>query len=282
MTPIANAGGESLELLKPAEAGKKNLLGVLVNGVDEGLATAEIIQAARQRRAFAVSAIAVHGVMEGVLDPAHLYRLNHFDLVVADGQPVRWAINLMHSVGLRQRVYGPNLTLAVLAQAAQERIPVFFYGSTPEVLSLLRVNLKTKFPGLIVAGTEPSTFGRTRPEVADRIAKKIRQSGAQVVFVGLGCPRQEVWAYEFRHRLSMPIVAVGAAFPFLAGTLRQAPEWMQERGLEWFFRLCSEPRRLWRRYLLMSPAYLFLVACQMLGIHFDSEGRPPDGEWLYG
>ena len=282
MTPIANAGGESLELLKPVEAAKKNLLGVLVDGVDEAFATAQIIEAARQRRIFSVSAIAVHGVMEGVLDPGHLYRLNHLDLVVADGQPVRWALNFMHAVGLRKRVYGPDLTRAVLAQASQDRIPVFFYGSTPEVLSQLRANLKIQFPDLIVAGTEPSVFGRTRPEVADQIAGKIRQSGAQVVFVGLGCPRQEVWAYEFRHRLDMPIVAVGAAFPFLAGTLRQAPRWMQDRGLEWLFRLGSEPRRLWRRYLLMSPAYLFLVACQLLGFHFDSEGKPPDCEWLYG
>ena len=282
MTITANAQGESLELQKPIETAKKNLLGVLVDGVDETLATARIIQAAGQGRVFSVSAIAVHGVMEGVLDPGHLYRLNHLDLVVADGQPVRWALNLMHSVGLRKRVYGPDLTLAVLAQAAQNRIPVFFYGSTPDVLSQLRVNLKQRFPNLVVAGTEPSTFGRTRPEIADRIADKIRQSGAQIVFVGLGCPRQEVWAYEFRHRLKMPIVAVGAAFPFLAGTLRQAPRWMQDRGLEWFFRLCSEPKRLWRRYLLMSPAYLFLVACQLLGVHFDSEGKSPDGEWLYG
>src|ERR1043166_4415623 len=282
MTPIANAGGESLELLKPVEAAKKNLLGVLVDGVDEAFATAQIIEAARQRRIFSVSAIAVHGVMEGVLDPAHLYRLNHLDLVVADGQPVRWALNIMHSVGLRQRVYGPDLTLAVLVRAAQERIPVFFYGSTPEVLSLLQMNLKARFPELIIAGVQPSIFGRTPPEIADQIAGRIRQSGARVVFVGLGCPRQEVWAYEFRDRLRIPIVAVGAAFPFLAGTLRQAPKWMQDRGLEWFFRLCSEPRRLWRRYLLLSPAYLFLVACQLLGVHFDSEGKSPDGEWLYG
>ena len=282
MTHTVNAGEESLELLKPVEAGKKNLLGVLIDGVDEAYATGEIIQAARQRRVFSVSAIAVHGVMEGVLDPAHLYRLNHLDLVVADGQPVRWALNLMHAVGLRKRVYGPDLTLAVLARAAQERIPVYFYGSTPEVLGLLHANLKTRFPELIIAGAQPSTFGRTPPEIADQIADRIRRSGAQVVFVGLGCPRQEVWAYEFRHRLKMPIVAVGAAFPFLAGTLRQAPKWMQDRGLEWFFRLCSEPRRLWRRYLLMSPAYLFLVACQLLGFHFHSEGKPPNGEFLYG
>jgi len=261
---------------------KKNVLGVMVDDIDYEGAVEYVIRAAKERRARSISALAVHGIMTGVADKEHLYRLNNLDVVLPDGQPVRWALNLMHAVGLKKRVYGPDLTLAVLAQAAQNRIPVFFYGSTPQVLAQLRTNLKARFPDLIVAGTEPSLFGRTRPEIADQIAGKIRQSGAQVVFVGLGCPRQEVWAYEFRHRLDMPIVAVGAAFPFLAGTLRQVPRWMQDRGLEWLFRLWSEPRRLWRRYLLMSPAYLFLVACQLLGFHFDSQGKPPDGEWLYG
>ncbi len=159
---------------------------------------------------------------------------------------------------------------------------MYFYGSTPDVLTLLCANVRSKFPDLIVAGSEPSTFGRINPDLAAQIADRVRQSGAQIVFVGLGCPRQEVWAYEFRDRLKMPVVAVGAAFPFLAGTLRQAPQWMQDRGLEWFFRLCAEPRRLWRRYLLLSPAYLFLVACQWPGFRFRSAGKPPDGEILYG
>jgi N-acetylglucosaminyldiphosphoundecaprenol N-acetyl-beta-D-mannosaminyltransferase len=264
------------------EAEKKNLLGVLVNGIDRESAADLILQSARERRTFAVSALAVHGVMEGVLDPAHLYRLNHLDMVVADGQPVRWALNLLHSVGLKQRVYGPSLTLSVLVRAEREHVPVYFYGSTDEILKLLCVNLKAQFPALIIAGMQASTFGRTAPEAADRTADRIRQSGAQVVFVGLGCPRQEVWAYEFRRRLAMPIIAVGAAFPFLAGTLRQAPKWMQDRGLEWLFRLCTEPRRLWRRYLLLSPMYLFLVACQLAGFRFRSEGKPPDHEILYG
>jgi exopolysaccharide biosynthesis WecB/TagA/CpsF family protein len=261
---------------------KNNLLGVLVDGVDRETAADRVICAARQRRPYAVSALAVHGVMEGVLDPAHLYRLNHLDLVVADGEPVRWALNLLHSVGLRQRVYGPSLTLDVIARAAQEQIPVYFYGSTKEVLTLLCANLRSTFPGLIVAGSEPSTFARISPESAAEIAVRIRQSNAQIAFVGLGCPRQEVWAYEFRDRLSVPVVAVGAAFPFLAGTLRQAPKWMQDRGLEWLFRLCTEPRRLWRRYLLLSPAYLFLVACQAAGFRFRSAGKPPEKEILYG
>jgi exopolysaccharide biosynthesis WecB/TagA/CpsF family protein len=172
--------------------------------------------------------------------------------------------------------------LSVLARAEQEKLAVYLYGSSPDVLSLLTANLQRRFPRLIIAGTSPSTFGRITAEAADHIGEKIRQSGAQIVFVGLGCPRQEVWAYEFRDRVRLPILAVGAAFPFAAGTLRQAPKWMQDRGLEWLFRLSTEPRRLWRRYLLLSPAYLFLIACQWFGWRFHTKGKPPASEILYG
>jgi exopolysaccharide biosynthesis WecB/TagA/CpsF family protein len=108
------------------------------------------------------------------------------------------------------------------------------------------------------------------------VVSRIRASGAQVVFVGLGCPRQEVWAYEYREALSVPIVAVGAAFPMHAGMLAQAPHWMQARGLEWVFRLVVEPKRLWRRYLLLNPWYVWLVVSQRLGLRFfhPEAGRP--------
>lgn len=261
---------------------KKSILGVLIDDANLETATQIIIEAARQRSPLAISAMAVHGVMEGVLDSVHRYRLNHFDLAVADGQPVRWALNHLHSAGLRQRVYGPNLTLSVLARAEQEEMAVYFYGSTHDVLDLLCKNIQKKFPKLKIAGASSSTFGRLTPVAADRVRDQITQSGAQIVFVGLGCPRQEVWAYEFRDRLKVPILAVGAAFPFLAGTLRQAPQWMQDRGLEWLFRLCIEPRRLWRRYLLLSPAYLFLVACQWIGFTFQTCGTEPTQEILHG
>ncbi|HEY1936884.1 MAG TPA: WecB/TagA/CpsF family glycosyltransferase [Candidatus Angelobacter sp.] len=263
-------------------AGKRNILGILINDANLESATELVIDAARRHSAFAVSALAVHGVMEGVLDPAHRYRLNHLDLVVADGQPVRWALNHVHSVGLRYRVYGPNLTRDVVKRAEEEGLAVYFYGSTSDVLALLCAKLHKTYPKLRIAGATPSKFGRITPEIADAVRDQIKQSGAQIVFVGLGCPRQEVWAYEFRDRLGIPVLAVGAAFPLLAGTLRQAPKWMQDRGLEWLFRLSIEPRRLWRRYLLLSPAYLFLIACQWMGFHFSPEGTGPSHEILYG
>jgi len=265
------------------DAGKRNILGILMNIADyQG--TVEIVAcAARERRGATVSALAVHGLMTGVFDDEQKFRLNHFDLLVPDGQPVRWVLNWLYRAGLSDRVYGPNLTLKVCARAATEGLPVYFYGSTREVLASLRQNLVAKFPSLIIAGMEPSRFRCLRPGEKTELAARIRASGAAIVFVGLGCPRQEAFTYEFRDHLQMPILAVGAAFPFLAGITSQAPRWMQDAGLEWLYRLRTEPRRLWRRYLLLNPAYIFLVALQVLGVsRFSTDGRSPAHELLYG
>lgn len=263
--------------------GKRNVLGILMDAVDYEAAVDFVIRAALECRGAAVSALAVHGLMTGVLNREHQYRLNHFDLLVPDGQPVVWALNLLHGTGLRQRVYGPNLTLRLCARTAQEGIATYFYGSTLEVLSALKNNLEFRFPGFRIAGMEPSKFRRLSSEERNDLVARVRNSGASIVFVGLGCPRQEVWAYEFSELLSMPILAVGAAFPFLAGKLPQAPKWMQDRGLEWLFRLCAEPRRLWRRYVFLNPAYVLLVALQATGLsRFAADGTSPSAELLYG
>ncbi len=264
-------------------AEKKSVLGILIDPVDYATAVERVIDAARNRRGAAVSAMAVHGIMTGVSDPEHKYRLNRFDLLVPDGQPVRWLLNLKHRSGLRDRVYGPSLTLRVCERAAREGLAVFFYGSTPSVLESLRKNLLAKYPGLIIAGTEPSKFRNLTPQEKTELVGRIHQSGARIVFVGLGCPRQEVFAYECREAVSLPLLAVGAAFPFIAGELKQAPRKLQDLGLEWLFRFTHEPRRLWRRYLLLNPAYLALASLQAMGLRkFSTEGRRPTREILFG
>ncbi len=237
------------------------VLGVNVGAVDYEAATGRILGAAREGHACAVSALASHGVMTGFLDPVHRRRLNGLDLVVPDGQPVRWALRWCHGVRLPDRVYGPTLMLRVAEAAAREGLPVYFYGSTEETLELLVGNLKRWFPALLVAGAEPSRFRTISEAEKQDVVRRIQESGARMVFVGLGCPRQEVWAYEYRDALSLPILAVGAAFPFHAGLLPQAPRWMQDSGLEWLFRLIQEPGRLWRRTLLY-PRYLLSVLLQ--------------------
>lgn len=246
--------------------GKRNVLGVLINAVDYEAAQDRVLQAARDGRPYGVSALAVHGVMTGVADDIHRHRLNALDLVTADGQPVRWALNWLHGTNLTERVYGPELTLRLCAAAAEEGLPVFFYGSTPEVLEALQAGLSQRFPALKIAGTEPSRFRRISPDESEDVARRIRESGARMTFVGLGCPRQEVFAYELREALQMPVLAVGAAFDYHAGLVDEPPGWMQDRGLQWAYRLLQDPKRLWRRYVLLNPQYIARLVAQKLGL----------------
>ncbi|WP_369916269.1 WecB/TagA/CpsF family glycosyltransferase [Plantactinospora sp. KBS50] len=248
------------------DQGKHNVLGVLVDAVDYDAAAERVVGAARDRRPFALTALAVHGVMTGVQDPEHNARLNSFDLVTPDGQPVRWALNLLHRAGLTDRVYGPTLTLRVLARCADEGLPIYLYGSTEPTLARLVPALERMFPALKLAGVEPSKFRSAHPGEDVEIADRIRNSGARLLLVGLGCPRQEVFAYAMRPLLDMPLLAVGAAFDYHAGLLRTPPPWMQRAGLEWLWRLGLEPGRLWRRYILLNPAYLARLAAQRTGL----------------
>lgn len=262
---------------------KENVLGILVDVVDYEGVVDYVLHAAREQRAASVTALAVHGVMTGVLDREQKHRLNHFGVVAPDGQPVRWALNLLHRAGLKDRCYGPELTLQVCQRAAQEGLPVFFYGSTPGTLDALRKSLMQRYPDLLIAGMEPSKFRRLTPEEKVSLAKGIRESGAALVFVGLGCPRQEVFAYEFRDLLPMPALAVGAAFTLISGKIQQAPKWVQDSGMEWFFRFCMEPKRLWRRYFLLNPVYAAMLTLQLLGLRsYDTRGVAPTSELLYG
>lgn len=258
------------------DRGKHPILGVNVDAVDYEASVARVVEAAERGRPCALSALAVHGVMEGARDPVHARRLNGLDLVVPDGQPVRWALRWLHGQTLPDRVYGPELMLRVLAELEARALPIFLYGSTSEVLTHLERRLERRFPRLRIAGSEPSRFRRVSPDERDALLERIVRSHARAVFVGLGCPRQEVFAYENRERLGVPVLAVGAAFDFHAGLLPQAPERLQRAGLEWLFRLWHEPRRLWRRYAILNPLFLLGILRQRLGIgRFPA--RLPDG-----
>lgn len=266
------------------DKGKKNVLGILVNAVNYEAAVSKIIAAAIAREPMSVSALAVHGVMTGVLDRTHRYRINHIDLVLPDGQPVRWALNLLYNTGLPDRVCGPNAMLHICERAAEEGLSIYLYGSQASVLEALSRNLCQRFPKLIIAGTQPSKFRHVSVQEKQEIAQQIRNSGAAITFVGLGCPRQEVWAYEYRDDLSMPLIAVGAAYDFHAGNLAKAPEFLSKIGLEWLFRMIKEPKRLWQRYVFLNPLYIWLFLLQALKIkQFDpTDATPPVEEVLYG
>jgi N-acetylglucosaminyldiphosphoundecaprenol N-acetyl-beta-D-mannosaminyltransferase len=258
------------------DLGKFSVLGVLVDALDYEAAVERTVLAARERRPYAVAALAVHGVMTGVRDDVFRYRLNHLDLLAPDGQPVRWGLNLLYHVHLEEQVRGTAVTFRILKRAASERLPVYFYGSRQEVLDGLVARLGRRLPELSIAGCEPGRFQTIDSTTKAEIAERIAGSGARIAFVGLGCPRQEVFVSEFRDLVGMPIVAVGAAFDYLAGSLPEPPERLRRAGLEWLWRLALEPRRLWRRYLLLNPAYLALLTVQALGIwHPDTTGTLP-------
>lgn len=269
--------------------GQHNVLGIGVNAIDYEAAVDRIINAAKNHSPMTVTALAVHGVMTGVLDREHHYRLNQFDLVCPDGQPVRWALNRLHrgtfdGPPLSDRVYGPELTLRLCAQAAKDDVPIFLFGATEEMLQQFADRLCERFEGLRIVGKRASAFRQITSKEREELAAEIRASGAEMCFVGLGCPRQEIFAYEMKEHLSMPLIAVGAAFAFHAGMLEQAPPWMQKNGLEWFFRLTREPGRLWRRYLYLNPAYVSLLALQKLGIYRRKcdGGQSPSEELMFG
>lgn len=264
--------------------GKFNLLGVNICAVDYESAIASIVDAAQRRVPLGVSALAVHGVMTGVMDDEHRHRLNDLELVVPDGQPVRWGLNLMYRTGLKDRVYGPNLMLETCQAAAREGISIFLFGGTEELLERLNRKLTQQIPSLKIAGQLASKFRTISDSEKREIIETIQASGAGITMVGLGCPRQEVWTYEFKDHLRMPVLAVGAAFNFHAGTLAQAPKQMQRLGLEWLFRLFREPRRLWKRYVLLNPYYMFLFLLQWTGLkRFTPESTVlPKQEIRYG
>lgn len=264
--------------------GKHNVLGVMVDAVDYERAVDRIASAAHEGQPLGVTALAVHGVMTGATDEQHRHRLNRLGLVVPDGQPVRWALNRLHGAGLDDRVYGPTLMLKTCERAAEDGIPIFLFGADQAMLDKLQASLRLKFPGLIIAGARPSRFRKINAEEKAEMIAEIKASGAKIMFVGLGCPRQEVFVYENVDELSMPMLAVGAAFAFHAGVLDQAPPWMQKNGLEWLFRFLKEPRRLWHRYMVLNPMYVSMLLLQGLGIRRRDPSctTPPETEQHYG
>lgn len=244
---------------------KHNVLGVLVAEVDLTSAVRLTIDAARRRRPFGVSAVAVHGVMEAVQDPQLRYCINHLEMVVPDGQPVRWALNWLYDCDLEDRVFGPDLMFEVCRAAAVNDQSVFFYGSTARTLERMSRRISEAVPDLHVAGLQPSRFRSATTYERNQDLLRIVESGASIVFVGLGCPRQEIFTYENREELSMPVLAVGAAFDYHAGQLKRAPRWVGKAGMEWLYRLAQEPSRLAGRYLKLNPQFVARLAGQRMG-----------------
>ncbi len=185
------------------------------------------------------------------------------ELVTPDGMPLVWALKLL-GFPQQQRVYGPDLMLALCDRLSSSNLSIYLYGCTPETLERLKKNLLRTFPGLKIAGSYSPPFRPLTPEEELADINRIHQSGARIVLVSLGCPKQEHWMARQQGKLKAVAIGVGAAFAFHSGTVPQAPRWMMRNGLEWLFRLRGEPRRLWKRYAITIPSFVILFAAQYL------------------
>lgn len=239
-----------------------SLLGVRISALNLEAAVDLVCQTVRRRERGYVCVCGAHGLVDSQSDRALRLALNGAWLVTPDGMPLVWELRRRGHADAG-RVYGPDLMLALFARGLRH----YLYGATPETLERLRMRLGRDFPNAEIVGVHSPPFRPlTDAEEAD-IARSIDAARPDIVWVGLGAPKQERWMAQMRKRLEAPVlIGVGAAFDFHAGYLRQAPAAIQNAGLEWAFRLAMEPRRLWRRYFRVVPAYMALVALERTGL----------------
>ncbi len=236
-----------------------SVLGVHIDALTWDGAQARILSWARGHESRYVCICNVHSIVTGGRDADFHRVLNDSDLATPDGMPLVW---WLRRAGFRNqaRIEGPELMLRLCELAAREGISVFLYGGSESSLHLLQERMLVRFPELRIVGAISPPFRTLTPEEDAQISENINRSGAGLVFVGLGCPKQEAWMWRRRGQVHAVMIGVGAAFDFHAGRLQRAPCWMQRSGLEWLFRLISEPRRLWRRYLTTNTTFVLRTA----------------------
>jgi N-acetylglucosaminyldiphosphoundecaprenol N-acetyl-beta-D-mannosaminyltransferase len=244
---------------------KRRILGTEIAITDYDQAMDAMDDLISRREPGIVCAVAVHAVTVGYEDPEMREAMARASLVVPDGMPVVWAANLLGE-HLSERVYGPELMLRYNDRCAERGHRVWLYGGRDEgSLVQLSLNMRRRHPGIAIVGGYSPPFRPVSPEEEDGIVERINADRPDVLWVGTGVPRQEKWMARIRDRLEVPVMCgVGAAFDFHAGRVSQAPRWMQERGLEWIYRIAQEPRRLLPRYLYFNPRFVVAFARQFL------------------
>jgi N-acetylglucosaminyldiphosphoundecaprenol N-acetyl-beta-D-mannosaminyltransferase len=242
-----------------------NVLGVGISVLNLSAAREAIAAAIGERRKGYICVTGVHGVMEAQHDAAFRTILNRAFLCTPDGMPMDW-VGKIRGHSEISRVYGPDLMLEVCAWSEGSGARHFFYGGLPGVAERLAAKLKTRFPKLEIAGTFTPPFRPLNAEEEKQLVETVRAVRPDIVWVGLSTPRQEKFMAEFLPKLDTTLmIGVGAAFDFHSGRVKQAPRWMQRTGLEWFYRLCQEPRRLARRYLQNNPRFVWKLFGQLCG-----------------
>jgi N-acetylglucosaminyldiphosphoundecaprenol N-acetyl-beta-D-mannosaminyltransferase len=249
-----------------SEPGRVNVLGVGVSAINLAQALNAIEGWIAQRQPYYVCVTGVHGIMESRVNDSLRRVHNAAGLVTPDGMPLVWLARL-HGLNHVERVYGPDLMLALCDRSILKGYRHFLYGGAQGVPERLANRLKRRYPELQIVGSYSPPFRPLTDEEDEQIVQAINEANPDVVWIGLSTPKQEHWMAEHLGRLTAPVlIGVGAAFDFHSGLKKQAPRWMQRSGLEWLFRLASEPERLWRRYLVNNPLFVLLVLQQALGL----------------
>lgn len=248
------------------EIQRVNVLGVGVSAINLDLAKEAFVDALKNRKKGYVCVTGVHGVMESQDDPKIREIHNHAFLVTPDGMPMTWMGRLQ---GFKEmsRVYGPDLMLEILEISRAHGFRHFFYGGANGVAQELKERLEKRFPGIQIVGTYEPPFRPLNSDEEKILKQLVAETKPDILWVGLSTPKQEKFMAEYLPKLEVTLmVGVGAAFDFHSGRIRQAPRWMQRMGLEWFFRLCVEPKRLWKRYFKNNPRFVVGAICQLVGI----------------
>lgn len=243
-----------------------NVLGVRVSAINMPMAVETLDNWIASREPHYVCVTNVYGVMESQRDTVLREIHNSAGLVTPDGMPLVW-ISRLRGQRHVSRVYGPDLMLAMCERSLARGYRHYLYGGAAEVPAKLAARLQSRFPGLKVAGMHSPPFRSLSADEDEQVTRLINQAAPDIVWVGLGTPKQERWMAAHVGKLTAPVlIGVGAAFDFHAGVKRQAPPVIQRCGFEWLFRLATEPQRLWRRYLINNPRFIIAVAMQMTGL----------------
>lgn len=240
------------------------LFGVRVDAGSMDDACQQILSAARERAGGLVCVANVDMLTRARNTPRLLAVMQSALAVTADGMPLVWAQRRLLGLSEAERVRGPSLVLELCARAENEGAPAYFYGGMPDEIAPLRDALLARFPRLLIAGIESPPMLPAEPPQDAAVIERINASGAALVFVGLGCPKQEYWMAAQQPQLAPVSIGVGLAFALIAGTKSQAPEWMRNSGLEWLYRLGQEPGRLWKRYLIGNSRFLWYTLCELV------------------